>query len=50
MSYYHGFISGKQTNGYDFDDCNNARDILYNTDIIISTVKLVVHSPMGKLV
>ena len=39
----------KQT-GYDFNDCNNATNILYNTDIIISTVKLVLHSPMGKLV
>ena len=34
----------------DFNDCNNIRDILYNTDIIISVVKLVVHSPVGKLV
>ena len=37
-------------NGYDFNDCNNVRDILYNTDIIISLVKLIVHSPVGKLV
>ena len=39
-----------QKNGYDFNDCNNVRDILYNTDIIISVVKLIVHSPVGKLV
>ena len=39
-----------QKNGYDFDDCNNVRDILYNTDIRISIVKLIVHSPVGKLV
>ena len=38
-----------QKNGYDFNDCNNVRDILYNTDII-SVVKLIVHSPVGKLV
>ena len=36
-----------QKNGYDFNDCNNVRDILYNTDIIISIVKLIVHSPVG---
>ena len=39
-----------QKNGYDFNDCNNVRDILYNTDIINSIVKLIVHSPVGKLV
>ena len=39
-----------QKNGYDFNDCNNVRDILYNTDIIISIVKLIVHSHVGKLV
>ena len=37
-------------NGYDFNACNNVRDILYNTDIISSIVKLIVHSPVGKLV
>ena len=26
------------------------KDILYNTDIIISIVKLIVQSPVGKLV
>ena len=36
-----------QKNGYDFNDCNNVRDILYNTDIIIYIVKLIVHSPVG---
>ena len=39
-----------QKNGYDFNDCNNVRDILCNTDIIIAIVKLIVHSPVGKLV
>ena len=39
-----------QKNGYDFNTCNNVRDILYNTDIINSVVKLIVHSPVGKLV
>ena len=39
-----------QKNGYDFNDCNNVRDILYNTNIIIFVVKLIVHSPVGKLV
>ena len=39
-----------QKNGYDFNDCNNVRDILYNTDIINSIIKLIVHSPVGKLV
>ena len=37
-------------NGYDFNACNNAGDILYNTDIINFIVKLIVHSPVGKLV
>ena len=39
-----------QKDGYNFNDCNNVRDILYNTDIIIFIVKLIVHSPVGKLV
>ena len=39
-----------QKNGYDFNACNNVRDILYNADIINSVVKLIVHSPVGKLV
>ena len=38
-----------EKNGYDFNACNNVRDILYNTDIN-SVVKLIVHSPVGKLV
>ena len=29
-----------QKNGYDFNACNNVRDILYNTDIINSVVKI----------
>ena len=32
------------------DDHMNVRDILYNTDVIMSTVKLIVHSSVGKLV
>ena len=36
--------------GYDFNACNNVRDVLYNTDIINSIAKLIVHSPVGKLV
>ena len=32
-----------QKNGYDFNDCSNVRDILCNTDVIISIVKLIVH-------
>ena len=39
-----------QKNGYDFSDCNNVRDLFYNTDIMIFIVKLIVHSPAGKLV
>ena len=39
-----------QKNLYDFNACNNVRDILYNTDIITSVVKLIVHNPVGKLV
>ena len=38
-----------QKNGYDLNVCNNVRDILYNTDIINSIVKLIVHSPVGEL-
>ena len=37
-------------NGYAFNGCNNVRDILCNTDIIISLLKLIVHSLVGKLV
>ena len=39
-----------QKNGHDFNASNNVRDILYNTDVISSIVKLIVHSPVGKLV
>ena len=42
-----------QKNGYDFNALQQCkRDILYNTDsdIINSIVKLIVHSPVGKLV
>ena len=39
-----------QKNGYDLNVCHNVRDSLYNTDIISSVVKLIVHSPVDKLV
>ena len=39
-----------QKNGYDLNDYNNVRDILYNNDVITNIVKLIVHSPVGKLV
>ena len=39
-----------QKNGYAFNACNSVRDIVYNTDVINPTVKLIVHSPVGKLV
>ena len=39
-----------QKNGYDFNACNNVRDILYNTNDINSIVQLIVHCPVGKLV
>ena len=39
-----------QKNEYDFNACNNVRDILYNTDVINYIVKLLVRSPVGKLV
>ena len=39
-----------QKNGYDFNACNNVRDILYNTDAVTAIVKLIVHSPVGKLI
>ena len=39
-----------QKNRYDFNACNNVRDILCNTDVINCIIKLIVHSPVGKLV
>ena len=39
-----------EKNGYDFNACNNVRDILYNNDIINSIVRLIVHSAVSKLV
>ena len=39
-----------QKNGYDLTACDNVRDILYNIDVITSTVKLIVYSPAGKSV
>ena len=47
MSYYHSHF---RKNGYDFNACTNVRDILYNTDVIASIVKLFAHSHAGKLV
>ena len=44
MSYYRIVISLK--NGYDFNVCNNVRDVLYYTDVINSVVKLIAHSPV----
>ena len=44
MSYYHRVISEN------FNARNNVKDILYKTDIINPTVKLIVHCPVGKLV
>ena len=40
----------QKKNGYAFNVCNSVRDILYNTDVINPTVKLIVHSPVGKLI
>ena len=48
MPYYHRVISEK--NVYDLNGCNNVRDILYNNDDINHIVKLIVHSPVGKLI
>ena len=39
-----------QKNLYDLNACNNVIAILYNTDVINHIVKLIVHSPEGKLV
>ena len=42
-----------QKNGYDlnaYNKLNNVRDILYNTDVFTNIVKLIVHSPVGKLI
>ena len=36
--------------GYDFNASDNVRDILYATDVINPVVKLIVHSPVGKLI
>ena len=37
-------------NGYDFNACDIARDILYITDVVTSVIKLIVHGPAGKLI
>ena len=50
MSCYHRFIF-YFLKGFGCNVCNKVRgDILYNTDVIISIVKLIVHSSVGKLV
>ena len=36
--------------GYDLNACSNINNILYNSDAINHIVKLIVHSPVGKLV
>ena len=48
MSYYHIFLL--LLNAYDFNDSNNIKDILYNTNVIISIVKWFVHSLVDKFV
>ena len=47
MSCYYRVISERKI--YDFNACNNVRDILYITDVTNSIVKLIIHSPVGKL-
>ena len=39
-----------QKNVYEFNACNNVSDSLYNTDVLNFIVKLIVHSPVSKLV
>ena len=39
-----------QKNGYDFNACITVKNIVHNTDVIACIVKLIVHSPVGKLV
>ena len=39
-----------EKNGCDFNACYNVRDFLYNTDVISPIVKLIVRSPVSKLV
>ena len=40
----------QEKNVYDFNACNNVRDILYTRDVVTSTVQLIVHSSVCKLV
>ena len=35
--------------GYDFTSCDSVIAIVYNTDVIIHIAKLIVRSPVGKL-
>ena len=39
-----------QKNGCDFNACITVKNIVHNTDVIACIVKLIVHSPAGKLV
>ena len=48
MSYYDRVIS--EINGYDFNVCNNVRDILHNPNVVASIVKFIAHGPMGNLI
>ena len=43
------FVSISEIWIYDLNAYNNVRDILYNTDVITNIVRLIVHSPVGKL-
>ena len=47
MFYYQCYF---RKNGYDFNACNSVRDVLYNTEVINCIAKLIVQSPVGKLV
>ena len=39
----------KKEGPYDSTSCNSVIDILYNIDVIIPIAKLIVRSPVGKL-
>ena len=49
MSYYDRVVLEEVKKKKDFNDCNNVRDMLYNAMVITSIVKLIIHSPVGKL-
>ena len=50
QTFVNAHLAGWWEQGYDFNACNSVTYILYNTDIISSVVKLIVHGPVGKLV